>query len=148
MRKDDRGFTIIEMMVVVMIGAILATIAMQSFQGVQGRAAARAARNTFVSLHARTRANAIERGQIVKLNIDKDGDSVWITRGTTQVEAVRMGGEDFGVDIQGSGTLTLCMTPRGYAEINCNNFTSTQTLVFEAGGDTARIDMQTMGQLK
>jgi prepilin-type N-terminal cleavage/methylation domain-containing protein len=147
MPKRDRGFTLLEMVVVMMVGMVLAGIAMQSFQGVQGRAAARQAKNVFVSLHARTRANAIERGQIVKLNIDKTGDSVWISRGTTLVEKVHFNGE-LGVDIQGSGSLTLCMSPRGYAETACNNFTSTQNVVFAAGGDTALVQMLTMGQLK
>ena len=147
MQNRASGFTLIEMVIVIVVGAILSGIALNTFQGVQGRAAARQARQVFASLHARTRAIAIERGEIVKLNVDQTNDSVWVDRGATRVETVRFG-DELGVDIRGSGTLTLCMSPRGYAETNCNNFTSNQTIVFAAGGDTAAVEMRTMGQLR
>jgi prepilin-type N-terminal cleavage/methylation domain-containing protein len=147
MRNRKGGFTILEMVVVVMVGALLAGIALQSLQGVQGRAAARQARMTFASLHARARANSIETGQLVRLGVDRDQDSVWVQRGTTRVETVRFD-EELGVDIQGTGQLTLCMNPRGFAETTCNSFTSTETVVFAAGGDTAGLQIRTMGQLR
>jgi type II secretory pathway pseudopilin PulG len=147
MRNRSGGFTILELVVVMMVGIILTSIAMNSLQGVQGRAAARQARQVFVALHARTRATAIERGEIVRLNIAKTGDSIWMLRGTTVVEKLHLN-QELGVDIEGTGTVTLCMSPRGYAETACNSFTSTQTIVFAAGGDTAGVQLQTMGQLK
>lgn len=147
MENRSRGFTLIEMVIVVMVGIILSSIALSAFQGVQGRAAARQARLVFASLHARSRANAIEMGQMVRLNVDRDTDSVWVDRGATRVETMRFD-DELGVDILGSGTLRLCMNPRGFAETTCNSFTTTQTLVFEAGGDTAAVRIQTMGQLK
>ena len=147
MPKRHDGFTLMEMLLVLMVGMILASIAWKSFEGVQGRAAARQARVAFAALHARTRAVAIERGQIVRLNVDRGTDSVWVDRGTTRVETIRFD-DELGVDIAGSGTMTLCMNPRGYAETACNNFTSTQTLVFAAGGDTAGVEVRTMGQIR
>ena len=142
-----RGFTLIEVVIVVMVGIVLTGIALTALQGVQGRAAARQARQVFASLHARSRANAIEMGQLVRLNVDRDYDSVWVDRGTTRVETMRFD-DELGVDIQGTGTLRLCMNPRGFAETACNSFTTTETLVFEAGGDTAAVQIHTMGQLR
>lgn len=140
------GFTMIELVIVIMVGAVLTGIAFQSFSGVQGKMAARQARQTFTSLHARARANAIEMGTTVQLNVDMDSDSVWIQRGTTRVETVPFR-QNLGVDIRGTGTLRLCMNPRGFAETSCNSFTTTQTLVFAGGTDTAGVQVRTLGQL-
>jgi prepilin-type N-terminal cleavage/methylation domain-containing protein len=146
MKSRRSGFTMIELLIAVMLGLVLATIAFRGFSGYMGKASARGARNTFAALHARTRANAIEMGTTVQLNVDRDKDSVWVQRGTTRVETLRFGG-DLGVDIQGSGTLRLCMNPRGFAESACNSFTSAQSVVFAAGTDTAGVELRTMGQL-
>ena len=140
------GFTMIEMLIAIMVGLLLTGIAYRGFSGYMGRAAAQQARNTFASIHARTRANAIEMGTTVQLNVDRDTDSVWVQRGATRVETVRFGG-DLGVDIQGTGTLRLCMNPRGFADTSCNSFTSTETIVFAAGNDTAGVELRTLGQL-
>jgi prepilin-type N-terminal cleavage/methylation domain-containing protein len=140
------GFTMIELVIVIMVGAVLTGIAFRSMSGVQGRMAARQARQTFAALQARTRANAIEMGTTVQLNVDMDGDSVWVQRGATRVETIHYG-EEMGVDIRGTGTLRLCMNPRGFAETSCNSFTTTQTLVFAAGSDTAGLQIRTLGQI-
>ena len=146
MTNGRRGFTLLELVVVIMMGAILTGIAYRSMSGVQGRMAARQARQTFASLHARTRANAIEMGTTVQLNVDRDRDSVWVQRGTVRVETMRYRTE-MDVDITGTGTLRLCMNPRGFAETSCNSFTSTETVVFQAGSDTAGVQIRTLGQL-
>lgn len=146
MDRRNRGFTLIEMVIVVVIGAILTSMALNSFSGVQGRASVRQARGTFASLHARTRASAIEFGETTRLIVDMDNDSVAIRRGTTSIEKVRFD-EALGVDILGTGTLTLCMNPRGFAETACNSFSTTQTVTFQAGTDTAQVQIRTLGQL-
>jgi prepilin-type N-terminal cleavage/methylation domain-containing protein len=146
MTRPRSGFTILELVIVIMVGALLTGIAFRGFSGVQGRMAARQARQSLASLHARTRANAIEMGTTVQLNIDRGGDSAWVQRGSTRVETIHFRGE-LDVDIQGSGTVRLCMNPRGFAETACNSFTSTETIVFAAGGDTAGVQIRTLGQL-
>lgn len=146
MMRRRAGFTVIELMIVIMVGMVLTSIAYRGFVGYQGKAAARQARLTFAAIHARARANAIEMGTIVSLNVNMTGDSVWLDRGGTIVEKIRFN-EELGVDIQGSGTLKLCMNPRGFADTACNSFNSTQTLVFSAGSDTAGVQIRTLGQL-
>lgn len=136
----------IELLIAIVIGLVLTGMAYRGFSDYLGRAAAQSARNSFASLHARTRANAIEMGTTVQLNVDREADSVWVQRGSTIVEAVPFG-SDLGVDIQGSGTVRLCMNPRGFAETSCNSFTGTETLVFAAGADTAGVELRTLGQI-
>jgi prepilin-type N-terminal cleavage/methylation domain-containing protein len=50
------GFSIIELLVVLMVGSILTSIALMTFDGVSGRYAVTGAQRTFLSLHARARA--------------------------------------------------------------------------------------------
>jgi prepilin-type N-terminal cleavage/methylation domain-containing protein len=146
MTDRRRGFTVIELVIVLMVGALLTGIAFRSLNGVQGKMAARQARLTFASMHARTRAQAIEMAATTQLNVDMDKDSVWVQRGTTRVETIRFR-ESLGVDILGSGAIRLCMNPRGFAETACNSFTTTQTVTFKAGNDTSSVQIRTLGQL-
>lgn len=147
MTRRGEGFTIIEMLVVVLVGAILASIAMSGYARVQSRLAVRSARDTFASLHSRARAHAVERGVAARFNVDASGDSVWISSGGTRID-----GLDFrsamGVDIRSSpSSVTLCMTPRGYADPGCNSFTSTVTFSFAQGAESTTLSLRTLGQL-
>ena len=141
-----RGFTIVELVIVILVGIVLTSIASNALSSAKGRMAAREARNTFASLHARNRASAIEFGQTSRLWVDFDGDSIWVQRGSTLVEKVYFDG-DLGVDIRGTGTLRLCMNPRGFADLACNSFSSSQNVVFAAGSDTTGLQIRTLGQL-
>jgi prepilin-type N-terminal cleavage/methylation domain-containing protein len=140
------GFTMIELLIAIMVGMVLTGIAYRGFAGYQGKTAARQGRLTFAAMHARARANAIEMGATVSLNVDMTKDSVWLDRAGTRVETVQFN-QELGVDIQGTGTLKLCMNPRGFADTSCNSFNTTQTLVFAAGSDTAGVQIRTLGQL-
>jgi len=145
--RAPRGFTIIELVIALLVGSILTSIALSSYGKAQGRFAVRGARNTFVAMHARTRATAIERGTTVRLVIDAGGDSITVTRGATTVEKIRFG-DELHVDIQSaSGNLLLCMNPRGYADTGCTSFSSAVTLVFRQNADTASVRILPLGQL-
>jgi len=142
-----RGFTLIELIIVVLIGSILTGIALSGYGKAQGRVAVRGARNTLASMHARTRAMAIERGSNVQLDIDVAGDSIMVTSGATTLEKIRFG-DELHVDIQSaSGNLQLCMSPRGYADTACTNFSSTVTVTFWQNADSASVRILPLGQL-
>lgn len=145
--EKRRGFTIIEMLTVIVVGAILLTITVTQFGTVSRRFAVREASNTFAALHARTRAHAIEMGQAIEFHVDLDGDSVWIARNDTTVELVRLDAE-FGVDVTGSSSsYTLCMNSRGYGDEGCNSFTTSAQIGFHSGADSTTVTMLPLGQL-
>jgi prepilin-type N-terminal cleavage/methylation domain-containing protein len=140
------GFTIIELLVVLVVGVILLSIVVDGMDGYQTKSAIRQARNVFLSMHARTRAQAVEFGQITQLNVDSDGDSVWISRNDTTLAVVQFR-TDMGVDIYGDGVATLCMTPRGFADSSCNSFgESTMNVRFIQGGRASDVSILPLGQ--
>lgn len=143
--RNRRGFTIIELLVVIAVGAILVTITMSAFGGVRSRYAVREARQAFTSLHARTRAMAIESGQTMALKWDLIGDSVWVSRNDTTQEVVNLM-DELGVDMTGTGTVhTLCLNSRGFAQSGCTSFSTTATFKLVGPTDTATISITPVG---
>ena len=79
--------------------------------------------------------------------VDTPGDSVWITRNGETLEAIRFD-DQLGVEIQGAPNFfRLCMGPRGYADVDCNSFTTTAKLQFSQGGNVLSVEVLPMGQL-
>jgi prepilin-type N-terminal cleavage/methylation domain-containing protein len=145
--RTRHGFTIIELIIAVLVGSILTSIALSSYGKAQGRFAVQGARNTFVSLHARARATAIERGSTVRLAVYVAGDSVMVTSGAATLEKVRFG-DELHVDIRStSGDLLICMSPRGYADMACNNFSTSVIVTFWQNADSASVKVLPLGQL-
>ena len=105
---DDRrsGFSIIELVVVLIMGSILSGIALVSFDGVSGRYAALGAQRTFVSLHARARAQAVEYGETVQFKVNPYADKVWLSRAGSVLESLEFD-DEFGVDIRTSTGVNL-----------------------------------------
>ncbi len=148
MDKRRSGFSIIELVVVLMVGSVLTSIAVREFNGVSGRFAVKGARQTLMSMHARARMQAVELGQTVKLNIDPVDDRVWLSRGAVVLDAVDFGGE-FNVDVQTSSDaeVQVCMNPRGFADTGCNNFSSPVTITFVLASDTTSVLILPLGQM-
>jgi prepilin-type N-terminal cleavage/methylation domain-containing protein len=147
MRLSQYGFTILELVIALLIGSILTSIALSQFGNVRGRYATAGARNTFQALHARARAQAIELGGDVRMLIDVSGDSVVLVDadGNT-LENLQFGGE-LNVDLQSSSNIRLCMNSRGYADVDCNNFNSAVNLEFWHNADSTTVKILPLGQL-
>ncbi len=148
MNDQRSGFSVIELVVVLMIGSVLTSIVITSFNGISGRFAVKGARQTLMSMHARARAQAVEYGRTVRLNVDPGGDSAWLSRDSEILETVDFG-EEFNVDIRTStdSNLQVCMNPRGVADTGCNNFASPVTVTFLLTSDTASVRILTLGQM-
>jgi prepilin-type N-terminal cleavage/methylation domain-containing protein len=141
------GFTLVEIAIALIIGSVLTAIAISSWQGASSAFAVRGARNTFVTLVARTRAQAIENGSMVALGVSTSGDSVWITNGTTTYEVVHFM-DDNHVDLRSpTGDFRLCMNSRGYGDTGCNSFTNAVTLQFWQSADSTSVEVLPLGQV-
>ncbi len=137
-----------ELVVVLLVGSVLTSIVIRSFNGISGRFAVKGARQTFMSMHARARAHAVEYGQTVRLNLDPGGDSVWLSR-RGEVLAVVNFAKEFSVDVRTStnSNLRVCMNARGFADTGCNNFVSPVTVTFLLATDTVWVRVLTLGQM-
>lgn len=145
--KRTSGFTLVEVVIALIFAAILLGVAVSAFGAVINRSAASQGLQAFQSLHARARAHAIEGGQNTMLWVDTPGDSVWLTRGGEVLETVRFS-QELGVEIRGAPNFfRLCMGPRGYADVDCNSFTTTAKLEFSQGGNALYVEVLPMGQL-
>ena len=141
-----RGFTMVELIIVLVVGTILTTMAMRAISDYQMSTSVSQARQVFLSMHARARAQAIELGQDVELKIDTANDSVYVASGGVTLTGVGVRTQ-FGVDIQGSGTHTVCMNSRGFADTSCNSFSTTLSLVFAQGSEADTVQVLPLGQV-
>ena len=148
MKRRSRGFTIIEVLIVLIIGTILMSMAVKAFGATSSHLAVRQARTVYNGMVARARAQAIESGFLTLVVANIPGDSVWIFANGKVVENVRFS-EEMGVDIQAaSPTVRLCMSPRGYANPDCNSFTSAVKMTFAQGAETESIEILPLGQIR
>jgi prepilin-type N-terminal cleavage/methylation domain-containing protein len=162
MKQKTGGFTLIELMVVILIGSILVGVSLNSFSGVQSRFAARSAKQTYATWHQRARSMAIERGETIIMVVWVQGDSTaLLTRdgGSWEWSDVQRFDEELGVDLrtQGNYSFYMCMTPRGYADRSCGSwgatygytatFSDTVRLQFWQGADSASVLILPMGQV-
>jgi prepilin-type N-terminal cleavage/methylation domain-containing protein len=148
MKRRIRGFTLIEVLIVLVISTILMSMAVKAFGATSSNLAARQARNVFNGMAARARAQAIESGFTTMLVANIPGDSVWIFANGRVVENVRFA-EEMGVDIRASATtVRICMSPRGYANTNCNSFNSAVKMAFVQGAESETIEILPLGQIR
>ena len=142
-----RGFTLVEMMVVVVLGAILTQMAVKGFGDVWSDIQAREAVGVFQGMVSRTRAQAIESGIPTMLLADLAGDSAMVFANGRIAETVRFG--ELGVDIQAAGgNIRICMTPRGFANPNCNSFDSPLKIAFVRGNEADTLEILPLGQMR
>lgn len=141
------GFTLPEVAVAVAIGAVLLSISFKAAQPAIQATSVRSAETVFRSLHARARGIAVERGQVVRLNVDPAGDSIWIQMGNTRLETFNFH-KEFGLDVRtnGGGSASVCMTPRGVADPGCSQ-PSTFAVFFDSANRTSAVKILPMGQI-
>jgi prepilin-type N-terminal cleavage/methylation domain-containing protein len=159
--RDRAGFTVVEMLAVIVIAGILAGLAITPARRYLENRDAANARNAFTYLSVRARSAAIERGQVARLQIDPVGDRAWIVMGRsgagdTLDPVVRFASEyDTDVVISGNQVLTVCYSPRGIALASgfsagsCGGGVagSTMHVDFRRGNSTARAMVRPLGQV-
>ena len=148
--RPHLGFTLIEIVIALLIGSILTSIALASFGNASGRFAARGARDTYAAMHARARAMAIERGERIRIYVIPDYDWIVITTDTPTwpyLESVYFD-DRYDVDVQGTWART-CMNPRGYADAypDCTSYSSPLTQQFVVNADSSEVTLLPLGQI-
>jgi prepilin-type N-terminal cleavage/methylation domain-containing protein len=157
MTQKRAGFSLIELLVVILIGSILVTVALSSFQSAQTSLAARSARTMYATLHQRARAKAIELGRTQLFIVDTAGDSAfiydWNPPATPVITDVTRFRQQMNVDLRASmSSFLICMTPRGYADPTCPAFGFSTTnvpikLEFWLNADSTSVTILPMWQL-
>jgi prepilin-type N-terminal cleavage/methylation domain-containing protein len=149
MKRSQAGFTIIELIIAIVIGSVLTSIALSRVSGAQTRLAVRGAQTTFASVYARARVHGIEMGENVLFRVDAAGDSIWIEHDGNVIEIVRFGEDDVDLKMVPTTTtsLTLCFSPRGYTDIDCNSSNAFHRVHFLQASDSTGLWSLPLGQL-
>lgn len=156
MKRSPDGFTLIELVIVILVGSILVGIALSSFQNAQSGYAARGGQTMYETLHALARARAIEMGQTMRLVVHTDGDSAYLLHVDSTVTDVTRFRDELNVDLRPTPAsavrFQLCMTPRGYADPDCPALPDTSIsapviLQFWQNADSSAIAILPMGQV-
>ena len=143
MGLNNKGFTLVEVAVVLLIAGTLLDMSLRSTGPVIANFSVNAAQQSFVALHARARAHAVERGTTVYFHVEPAGDSVWIEIDGETLEVVRFDAVDLGA----SGAITVCMNPRGIADTRCNSFSGVETVTFAARHESSSLDILPLGKV-
>lgn len=138
----------IELVIVLVVGAILTAIVVVGFGSMRGGMTVSSARSTFLTMHAATRSLAVERGTSMRLVVNSVTGTMTIEEGcggggtVVQTETV-----DAAIHFKSGTSLALCMTPRGFADPAGNSFESEGYLAFTVGSHTAELTILPLGQV-
>ena len=115
------GFTLIELMIVLVIGAALMSYAIPSFTRMTKSRNAQNARDALVWMGTRARSRAIERGNVQLLQINPATERAWIVRRGGAAATDTLETMDFSsrytttLSTAANTRITVCYSPKGYA---------------------------------
>ncbi len=147
------GFTIIELVVVMMIAAVLMTYGAMALNRASADRSATGARDTFVWLARRARALSVQRGTNVSLSVKQSTNRAKVLLGTTVVDQVYFDKQwQTGLTLStGSDSVVICYTPRGITQTTspCTDIITTPvTVTFTRGPRKASAIVQGLGQVE
>lgn len=147
--SDRRGFTLVELAIVVTIASIMIGFALPRIQSTFHKRDVNGARNGVMLLAARARARATEQAKTVEFRLYADDAYAEMVEDGATVETFRFG-DELGVAARSSaGDIVLCYTARGYATEPCStSLGSPARVVFARVGETAEIEVWPLGQLR
>lgn len=144
------GFTMVELLIVVLIAGILGTVAFPGFSQYRQRREAMNAQDAFTGAASRARAAAVQRGEVVLLWVRPDADQTLVlsSDGADTILRLDLGGGEIRADLIGMG-LTVCYLPRGYAHPSCGDGASLpQRIGFGNPVDTVWSVINAVGQVQ
>jgi prepilin-type N-terminal cleavage/methylation domain-containing protein len=150
-RASDRGFTLVELTVVLAIGAVLLGVTVVSLTTVQSRTAVRSAAQHFSRDLAQARTWAIRTHEAVTISFDEAADSLLYRvvsegGGTIVRRSFRRGSEIrlSGMDLMLAGD-SLRFESDGVATIPSGGVAATATAEFAAGARVYRVRFNARG---
>jgi len=151
MRGMRPGYTVIELIMVMVIGAILLGMVVSGASGYVSRKRVSNARDAFVYLAMRARAAAIERGRNVSVHLSASQGLVMVNEGCSpsgaELERLALADEFFAKVEVSPDPLRVCYSPRGFAIESHTNISAPTTVSFVIGKDTARAIVAPLGQV-
>ena len=146
MIRNRAGFTVVELLIVMIVGSVLATIVSQSLGSYMERRALDDSRAAVIHMAARARSLAIDRGA-ASLDIDPDLDTVTLVQAGDTLEVVNLD-DEYGTDLIAEAALSICYSSRGYALSACTNFVANQTVGLHFRNRAARLLVRPLGQVE
>ena len=152
--RSARGFTLIEVLIVVTLMIILAGFAFRAFGDTVVQWAVKGAANEFVSRHELARATAIQFGRTGRLEVDTAAGRLWVEVDTTFLltgardtigSIAELSGD--GVGITTSRT-SFCFGGRGVptsAGTGCS--ASAATVIFSKGAAAETLTVSVLGKV-
>jgi prepilin-type N-terminal cleavage/methylation domain-containing protein len=147
MRQGTAGFSLLEMMFVLVIAAILLTLVVPGLGSLLARRNAQNARDAYVWLGMQARTLSMEQGQQIELRLDPDSNQAEVLKPDGSVVQKVDFASTYGVELSTSSgdVVTVCYTPRGFALSGCPG--SEQRAGFRQGRDTAWALVRVLGQV-
>lgn len=143
------GFTLLEAVLVLMIVGLLAGVVAPAVSSTRQRMSVDNSRNAAIFLSARARALASNRGTTAVLEFDGTNDRAWVRMGADTLNDTRVDfKEDYGADLDYSGTLTVCYSSKGYALFSCSSGSFPATLTFDSGPNSGSVVVRPLGQIE
>lgn len=140
------GFSMLEMLLVLVIGGVILAVGTRQYSQISNSRAVGNAANAMVSIANRARSEAMRGGKVVYLRAYMGNDRVEVETATDSLLHEQDMGDD-GVEMTGSD-ISICYAARGYALPGCTGVTSTVTLHFVRGVDTASVQVLPLGQIR
>jgi prepilin-type N-terminal cleavage/methylation domain-containing protein len=150
--RDRHGFTLMELLVVLLVTGIIATIGFSSASTALAKQTPRLAANEFVTVYRLATTTARRYGRTVELHIDASGKRLWIEVDTTETGA---GPDAIGdVRVIYSPALTivsdrtlLCFDGRGLPTTVGNCEEPDATVTFTQAGQSRTITFTRLGRV-
>lgn len=144
-----RGFTLIEMLIVVMIGAVIVGMGSRQYARIASERAVANARDAMMTTAFRARSEASRSGTLVYLRVMPDSGASGIARirkGSGEV-LHELDVSAYDVAMMGN-EMTLCYAPRGFALPGCTDVPSDGGRIrFVRRPDTAVVRLTLLGQI-
>lgn len=146
--RRDGGFTLIELVVVLVILVVATSIGVRSVDGLMGSRAVVGAQSTFTAFAARARLHAVQSGLETRFIANAQMDSLRMVVEGQVIDAIGLK-TDMGVDLDMGGRdgIVICYDPRGIAIPACNSFSSPVIATFTRGSHQAQVRIHTFGQI-